>query len=283
MAARRLLVTGGSGYLGRELVRRALAAGWEVTATSLSRRVPGGAEAVRLDVRDPTAVRAVLRGALPHAVVHTAYRQDGADAHAVTADGAAHVAEAARAVGARLVHLSTDLVFDGRRGGYDEDDPPRPALAYGQAKAEAERRVAAFDPDAVLVRTSLLYGGEEPGPAERLAIDAAGGRADVAFYRNERRSPAHVGDLAAALLELAGRPVAGPLHLAGAHDVSRLELARLIAAAHGLDPSRLRSSDAPPGRPLDCSLRSRRAAAVLTSPLRGVRDVLAAARHRAPT
>jgi dTDP-4-dehydrorhamnose reductase len=255
---RRLLVTGGSGYLGRELVGLAREAGWEVVATSFSQ--PGR----RVDVRDEDAVRRLVTEVDPDAVVHTAYRQDGPDARAVTVDGARHVAAAARAAGARLVHLSTDVVFDGRAGRpYREHDPPTPVTAYGAAKADAERDVAEAHPEALLIRTSLIYGGATPSKHEDAARDPS-----ATFYEDEIRCPVQVGDLAAALLELVESDAAGPLHVAGADAVSRADFAELVTGAA------VRRAPAPPDRPLDCSLDSSRARAMIDTRLRGVREVL---------
>jgi dTDP-4-dehydrorhamnose reductase len=271
----RLLVTGAAGYLGSELVLRALARGWEVVSLVLDRPPPGG-EAIRVDVCDESAVAAVLADRRPDAVVHTAYRLDGPDMRSTNVDGAAAVAHATAAVGARLVHLSTDLVFDGSRTApYREQDEPRPLLPYGEAKLEAERLVTAADPGAVLVRTSLLYGGREPGSQERRALDAADGRLDFAFFTDEIRCPAHVADLASAVLELAARrDVTGPLHLAGPDAVSRYEFARLLASAHSRDADAIRGMPSPPGeRPRNVALDSARAGA-LGLAIRGVRDAL---------
>lgn len=255
----RLLVTGGCGYLGRELVRLATVRGFDVRATWWRREPHGGAQWVRADVRDPAAMRKAADGC--HAVIHTAYVQ-GAGAWEVNADGARVVAEAAR--GARLVHLSTDLVFDGRRGRYREDDPPAPVNEYGRSKAEAEARVARVHPEAAIVRTSLLYGGVEPGPQERLAHE------HTRFFVDELRSPVHVVDLANALLELVALDVAGPLHLGGADDVSRFDFAVLL----GADPARLEAAKTTADRPADVTLDSSLAAGVLATRLRGVYDVL---------
>ena len=255
----RLLVTGGVGILGSEVVRRAVGGEWDVTATWHEREPRVEGQWVRLDVTDPAAVGRAAADV--DAVIHTAYRQRQPQGWAVNVHGAENVARAAR--GIRLVYLSSDVIFDGRRGHYREEDEPAPVHAYGASKAEAERRVAAAHPEATIVRTSLLYGGPEPGPQERLA--AGGGT----FFVDEIRSPVQVTDLADALLELLALAWAGPLHLGGADDVSRYELALLL----GADPARIRPGRTTPDRCPDVSLDSSRAAALLRTRLRGVREV----------
>lgn len=267
-----LLVTGGTGYLGGELLRRAPAVG-----TWHARTPTGGGDWVRLDVRDPAAVLREFERLRPATVIHTAYRQDD---RATTLDGAGAVAAAAAAVGARLVHVSSDVIFDGTKPGpYTEDDPPSPITDYGRAKADAERAVRAAHPGALVVRTSLLYGGREPSRHERLACDAAQGRGGMTFFEDELRSPVIVGELAAALLELAARDDEGILHVAGPDMVSRYEFAFLLAQAHGLPGERiLRSRLAGSGlvRPANCALDSSRARALLRTRLRGVLEYAAA-------
>ena len=271
-----LLITGSSGYLGGELARQAP----DATGTYLTTERPG---AVRLDVRDAEEVERLVRELRPAAVIHTAYGEAGdADARAVNVDGSRNVARAAAGVGARLVHVSTDLVFDGALGRpYTEDDEPRPIMEYGRQKLAGEEAVRAELPDALVVRTSLIYGGAEPSRHERLVLDAADGRSSARFFTDELRNPVQVGDLAAALLELARSDATGVLHVAGADDVSRHEFACLVAAAAGRDPDALASglaADHPDPRPLDCRLDSSRARARVKAELRGVREVLAAPR-----
>ncbi|HWI72484.1 MAG TPA: SDR family oxidoreductase [Baekduia sp.] len=273
----KLLVTGASGFLGGALVTRAREAGWDVAGTAHTRPSPGD---VVVDVRDAAAVGEVVRAAAPDAVIHTAYVQNGDAAMAVNADGAAHVATAARAAGARLIHVSSDAIFagDGDRP-LAEDAVPAPVTEYGKTKAAAEPLVIEAHPGALLARTSLLLGGpgHAPSPHELLALAAARGEQDVSFFTDEIRSPVQVGDLAAALVELATMAdVTGPLHLGGADAVSRLELARLVVAAHGLDPAGLRDAPAPPGRPRFCPMDSSLAARLVTTRLRGAREVYAA-------
>lgn len=280
---RRLLITGGTGYLGAELVRLAAAAGWDVTASHLGTEPPAGPGPVhwcRLDVTDAPAVQAVVGQVAPDAVVHTAYLREGPRAAEVIIGGTAAVAAAARAAGARLVTLSTDVVFDGERAGaYTEDDPAMPISAYGSAKLAAEAAALAADPHALVVRTSLLYGGPAPGPHEVAALEAAHGDRDAVFFTDEIRCPTQVGDLAGALLELVGTDATGPLHVAGADAVSRYEFARLVVAAAGLPADRLRAGDsrsAGLARPRNCALDCTRAGRLVTDPPRGVYEVLGA-------
>lgn len=244
----RVFVTGLGGYLGQAI------AALEPDARGIS----GRADA---DVRDAAAVAAALDAAQPDAVIHTAYIQDGPDARSTNVDGSAVVASAAAERSLRLVHLSTDVVFSGHlERPLREDDIPDPITDYGRTKADAEAAVAAEHADAVLVRTSLIYGGATPSRQEQLAREPG-----IKFYEDEIRCPIRAPDLAAACLELARRPeIAGPLHVAGPDAVSRLEFARLFAPdAEG--------ARRPPDRPGDLRLDCSRAYALLDTPIRGVR------------
>jgi dTDP-4-dehydrorhamnose reductase len=265
----RLLVTGGSGYLGGELLRRAP----DAIGTALT----GDAD-VRLDVRDAAAVAAAVETVRPACVIHTAYARSGAAAWETNVAGARNVAAAAAAAGARLVHLSTDVVFGGDAGRpYVEADRPDPVTEYGRSKAAAEAAVREAHPRAALVRTSLIYGGPDPSTHEQAVFDAVDGVTDMAFFTDEIRCPVQVGDLASAVLELALVPFAGPVHVAGPDAVSRHEFATLVAAAAGRDPELvrgMRSAGRPEPRPLDCRLDCELAAVVLSSRPRGVREVL---------
>jgi dTDP-4-dehydrorhamnose reductase len=268
----RLLVTGGSGYLGRELLDQARRRGWSVIGTSLR-----SAGDVRLDVRDAAAVQDAVTAARPDAIVHTAYRQDGEGAWETTVDGTANVARAAAGAGVRLLHLSTDVVFDGLLGRpYREDDPPTPVTGYGRAKARAEQAVSAAGGESLVVRTSLIVAGAQPSRHERIALDVAAGRAQMAFSTDELRCPIAVADLAAALLGLAPGTATGVLHVAGADAVSRHELAMLVAGRRDLAGER--SADRPDPRPLDCRLDCGRAAGLLMQMPRGVREIYGASR-----
>jgi len=258
-----ILITGGAGYLGSEVCRLALERDDDVLATQLHAPAPHG-RAIRLDLRDDEAVHRAFLKHGPDVVVHTAYRQADEFLAGDVVRATRNVALASDRVGARLIHLSTDLVFDGEHGApYAEEAEPRPISTYGQAKLEAEQLVAQLSRDALVVRTSLLYGKAEPGPQERLAS-----REGATFYVDEIRCPTAAGELAAALLELAGLDVRGALHVAAPDAVSRYDLAVLLGAAAP------QAGKTPPGRPRNVALDSSRVASLLSFRLGGIRELL---------
>ena len=230
-----LLVTGAAGFLGSELLRQQPDAFGTFHDT--------------LDVNDGDAVTRSFLKHGPDAVIHTAYRMGDAETNV---RGAHNVAVAAHRIGARLIHLSTDLVFDGEQGApYTEDDEPCPVMEYGRQKLEAEQLVRRAHPEALIVRTSLLLGPPD-GPQEALAR-----RDDVVFHSDEIRSPLPVRELASALLRLVDEQ--GILHVAGAEPLSRAELATRLRG--GPVPSR----PTPPGRARNVALDSSRARTLLHS------------------
>lgn len=223
---------------------------------------------LRLDITDRSAVLTLVSSVRPAVIVNAATRYGD---WAVCADGAAHVALAAAEVGARLVHVSSDALHGGRPAPYLDADPPTPVNPYGAAKAAAETAVAAIDPRAVIVRTSLLI-GDNRSTHIRLALDLISGRRSGALFTDEYRCPIAVQDLAAAIWELADSDYAGPINVAGPEALSRAELGRLVAARHGLDPASVPTQPSAEGglgpRPADVRLDSSLAASILKTRLR---------------
>ena len=181
-------------------------------------------------------------------------------------DGAENVARAAAAVGARLVHLSTDVVFDGRKGEpYVEEDEPCPATEYGRAKAEAELRVRAAHPAALLVRTSLIVGGPGHEPSKH---ELAAREPRARSTRTRSAAPCRWAISRRHCSSWRRPTLAGPLHVAGPDAVSRAELAELVRGRP------VRRVPRRPGRPLDCRLDCSRARA--DAPNRAARGTVGA-------
>jgi dTDP-4-dehydrorhamnose reductase len=275
----RLLITGASGVLGSSLARLALEAGWSVSGTYHTRPLSLPIDWHPFDLADRSAAPALIARLRPEAVVHTAYAQSGALMWAVTADGAARVALGAARVDARLVHLSSDALFDGEAGVYTESSPPSPITPYGAAKAAAETAVAMIAPDAAIVRTSLIVRREPPDRQSRWALDLAEGHTRGCLFTDEYRCPIPVEDLAAAVLELAGSSYAGVINVAGAEALSRHELGCLVAEAHGVPRAAVPAgtlAESGLHRPADLRLDSTLARSVLRTRLRGAREYLRA-------
>jgi dTDP-4-dehydrorhamnose reductase len=283
---RRLLVTGGSGYLGDWVVRLACTE-WDVTATYLSHVVDNpGADWRQLDVREEEAVASLVDEVRPQVVVHTAALNPGQGSgfDAVNATGTRHVACAAAGVGACLIHLSTDVLFDGQKGNYVEGDPPSPITPYGRSKALAEEAVRDSGVEAVIVRTSLIYGWRPTvARAVQWIVDDLRAGKRVRLWTDEVRCPIWVDSLAAAVIELAGSSYTGVLHVAGAQPLSRYEFGVRLLRFHGVDPSPVVPTPSPEDRPhpLDCTLDCSRARALLRTPLPGVDEVLDRERNSA--
>jgi dTDP-4-dehydrorhamnose reductase len=276
-----MLVTGGSGYLGG-WVSRLAATTWEVTATYATHATPEpGVRWRRLDVRDPEAVTTLVDEIQPDTIVHTAAVNPGQgdDFLAVNVTGARTVAAAAASVDAHLIHISTDLVFDGKDGAYTEADPVNPLTAYGSSKARGELEVLASGARATIVRTSLIYGWK-PTVARSLQwmLDTIARGETLRLWSDELRCPIWVESLAAAVVELAGTDPAGFIHVAGAQAISRYEFGVRLLRHHGLDPGSAIATPSPPGtnRPLNCTLDISLARHLLRTPLPGVDEVLAA-------
>lgn len=270
-----VLIIGGSGLLGGELIRQSLAAGDHVAATYLTRPADlDGVRWSRLDLRDRRAVADVITKVEPAVVINAAYQQHD---WASTADGAVHLAIAAAAAGARLVHVSSDAVFSGTAVRYAETAVPDPITPYGAAKAAAETAIRIISPAAVIARTSLII-GDHSSPQERLVHALASGEATGGLFTDDVRCPIHVTDLAAALLELAASDRSGIQHVAGADAVNRHELGVLIARRDGLDPAslptRTRAGSGIAG-PLDVRLDCTATQQRLRTRLRGATEFLA--------
>jgi dTDP-4-dehydrorhamnose reductase len=242
----RVLVTGGHGQLGRELVRRARDTAHQVVAVDRD----------GLDITEPDAAAAYLRAHPVDAVVNCAAynRVDDAESHReetmlVNAQAVRLLAEACRDAGVRLCHLSTDYVFDGERTRpYDESATPHPLSVYGQSKLAGEEQVRALCEDHLVVRTSWLFG--QDGPNFVLAMLRLGReRSELRVVDDQRGGPTWTGHLAPALLRLLEVGAPGTYHLSGAGETTWHEFAAEILAQAGLATRVLPISAAEYGAP----------------------------------
>ncbi|MEP7356270.1 MAG: sugar nucleotide-binding protein [Anaerolineales bacterium] len=283
---KRLLVTGASGYLGRALAAAAGPAGWETYGTYFSHPTPpANGQAFALDLRQPAEVQRLFDQLQPQAVIHTACSNRDVTNLDSIEPAARSLAQACRDHGARLVHVSTDLVFDGEHPPYADSSLPNPILPYGHSKAAAEAAIGDIYPAAAIGRPSLIWALDPLDRQTAWLVDGARLGTKVTLFTDEVRCPVHLPDLVSALLELAQRPdIGGPINLGGAQPLNRWEFGLRLLEALDLPrgPNVVPSTVAESGliRARDLSLRCDRAAHSLAARLRGVDEVLSSAPER---
>jgi len=286
LKAKTILITGGSGYLGRHLCARAVQS-LNVFATihSHADSIKAG-EPVQFDLTSRDAVLNLVQDLTPQAIIHTAAINPGqGDEYAmgqVNIKGSRNVAEAAVAVGARLVHVSTDVVHDGRHAPYADDAPPSPLNAYGRSKAAAEAVVAEIDPQAAIVRTSLIYGLAEMDRGTAGFVERLKKGEPLVLFNDVIRQPVWVENLAEALLELTQLEFGGLLNVVGRQAMTREEFGRRMLGWWQVDAGDLlssgRAADISDTTPLDLRMSVTKAMQLLQMDLLGVDEVLALGR-----
>ncbi len=233
----RILVTGASGLVGG-IVARLAAPKHEVLPF----------DRAGLDVLKGDDVRRRFEEFVPEAVLHcAAYTDvDGAErapekGREINATGARVVAESAREVGALLLYVSTDYVFDGKSAApYREEDPPRPLSIYGKSKLEGERAVAETCPEShVIVRTGWLYG---PGKGfVDWALERLRRSEELPLVEDQTGSPTSARELAGAMLTLVEGGHRGLFHFVNQGEASWLELGKAIAEELSLSAAPIRA------------------------------------------
>lgn len=225
----RVTVFGSSGLLGKALMRE-----WQGDGvTGLSSR--------DLDIRDVGRVAQVVKQTRPDWIVlAAAYTDvDGCEsnrdlAFAVNRDGAINVADAARQQGARLLFLSTDYVFDGKKNSpYGTHHARNPQSVYGKSKAEAEIKLLELLPEVCIARTSWLFGvGGKCFPDTILKLAASRPALDV--VNDQRGSPTYVIDLARTIIQLCRANADGIVHVTNSGDCTWFDFAGEIVHTAGL-------------------------------------------------
>ncbi|MGH3560322.1 MAG: dTDP-4-dehydrorhamnose reductase [Mycobacterium sp.] len=276
----RIVIAGAGGQVGSVLAAQAARAGHEVLALT----------STQWDVTDAAAAERIVQAG--DVVINcAAYTDvDGAEsdqqaAFAVNVTGPQHIAAACARVNARLIHISTDYVFNGDFAGatprpYEPEDETGPLSVYGRTKLAGEEAVLAASPAATVVRTAWIYTGTTGKDFVATMRRLAEGENTVEVVDDQTGSPTYVADLAGALLQVAdGRIDKRVLHAANQGAVSRYEQARAVFAEVGADPARVRpvsseDNPRPAARPPYSALSSRLSAEAGLTPLRGWHDAL---------
>ena len=288
--SKRIFVTGASGFVGGSVLASA-PEDWEIHACS--RTAPGQlAPAIThhpVDLCDVDATAALVSEVEPNAIIHIAAiadidysEQHTEEAVVINTEVTGRLAALAGQQGARFVFCSTDNVFDGEEGYYDEIYPVSPINFYGRTKVAAEVLIHERLRDAAIARVALVIGLPVLGAGNsflaKMEASLRNGE-EIRIPENETRSPIDVVTLGKALLELAGNHYRGVLNLAGSTCLNRYDMACLIARKLGYSTDLVVpvNSNSIPGRarrPNDVSLNNSLAREVLKAPMRELDEAL---------
>uniref|UniRef100_A0A8D0L8D6 Methionine adenosyltransferase 2 subunit beta n=1 Tax=Sphenodon punctatus TaxID=8508 RepID=A0A8D0L8D6_SPHPU len=249
---RRILITGATGLLGRAVYKEFKENNWHAVGCGYSRARP---KFEQVNLLDPAAIRDIIQDFQPHVIVHCAAERrpdvvdsqpDAATQLNVAASG--NLAKEAAAVGAFLIYISTDYVFDGTNPPYKEGDAPNPLNFYGKTKLDGERAVLENNEGAAVLRIPILY-----GEVEKLDESAVTILFDKVQFSNksanmdhwQQRFPTHVKDVARVCRQLTEKrmqdpSIKGTFHWSGNEQMTKYEMACAIADAFNLPSSHLR-------------------------------------------
>lgn len=289
----RILVTGSSGLLGSKLVVAAKGNYETIPTYSTKSLFPNS---IRMDITDKNEVLRIIGKFKPDVVIHAAAETDvdkcevdKERAWKVNAEGTKNVAEACTEVDAKPIYVSTDYVFEGEKGLYDEEDIPKPINHYGITKLEGEKHLAKVEGH-LIVRASVLYGWH---PWKKnfatWVLDSLRQKKQIKIVDDHYNSPTLADNLAELLLDAVEKDPTGLYHTAGRERISRFEFALQIARMFGLDselvkPIRMAElKDWVARRPRDSSLRVEKIQRELKTKLLDVSEGLRLMKERVPS
>lgn len=233
-------VTGASGLLGSNIVKAAENSN-KVVPTHNTR--PLFTNSIKLDVTDREEVFRVIIKLKPDVFVHTAAETnvdkcevEKEKAWKVNSQGTKNIAEACNTIGAKLIYISTDYIFDGDKGFYREDDEAKPVNYYGLTKLKGESFVSEISKDYVIARASVIYGWH-PWKVNfaTWVIESLRHGKQISIVDDHYNSPTLANNLAEALVEIIERDLSGVYHTAGSQRINRHVFAVKIAETFGLD------------------------------------------------
>jgi dTDP-4-dehydrorhamnose reductase len=237
---RRLLVTGASGLLGNKIVELTKN---DYTVIPIHKTKPLHPNSLKLDIADTAEVLNLLGEIKPDMVIHTASETnvdkceiEKEQAWKVNADGTRNIAKACQKVHSKLVYISTDYVFDGEKGLYNEEDKPNPVNYYGLTKLEGEKQVIEYCKNYAILRTSVLYGWHPwKQNFATWIITKLKQQQEITVVEDHYNTPTLADNLAEMSVEVAKKDLRGLYHASGSERISRYEFAKQIAKTYNLN------------------------------------------------
>jgi len=236
------LVTGASGLLGNKTVKLAKK---DYTVTPLHHTKPLHSNSLKLDITDAIEVSNLFSKLKPNVVIHTASETnvdkcetEKEHAWKINVEGTRNIALACSKIGAKLVYISTDYVFDGEKGNYNEEDKPNPINYYGVTKLEGENQVIQHCKNYAILRTSVLYGWHPwKQNFATWIISMLKQNKEITIVKDHYNTPTLADNLAEITIEAVQEDLQGLYHVSGSERISRYEFAQQIAKTFNLDPN----------------------------------------------
>ncbi len=238
------LVIGASGLVGSYLIQTCHQRGWQVTGTYHNFAQPNF---LPLEITDKVAVRSLLQQLQPNVVFLPAFcsnvdycEQHPEETYQINVVGCLNVAQATRDVGAKLVFYSSDYVFNGENGPYQETDQPDPICVYGRQKLEVEQKISELLDDYLICRIAWVYGQEEQGKNFVLrVISTLKNNQIIRVPQDQIGSPTLANDIAEASCRLVEVGAQGLFHTTGIDCMNRYQFALKVAEVFGLQTDTL--------------------------------------------
>lgn len=244
-----ILITGSNGLLGQKIIY-ALRNRPDVKCISTSRgenrmKVKDGYEYASMDITDLNSVESVFQKYKPDVVINTAAmtnvdacESNRDEAWLLNVQSVEHIILASKKHGSHLIHLSTDFVFDGRKGPYIETDEPNPLSFYAHTKYEGEKLIHTSGIPAAILRTIIIYGAVDDNSRSNVVlwvINSLKNKKPITVINDQFRSPTLAEDLADACISAALKQAVGIYHVSGREVMNILDIAKIVADYFELD------------------------------------------------
>lgn len=233
-------ITGGSGLLGQRLATVAN----DSDELTLVHNSNPGENTVKCDITDESNVRDCVIRENPDVIIHCAAMtnvdlcEDEVDkAYLINGDGTGFLAKAAEEVGAKIIYVSTDFVFDGSRGYYKEEDAVNPLGVYAKSKYDGEVQLQKYSSNWAVARVSVLYGWHQRANFTTWVIDELRKKHEINIVVDQVNSPTLADNAGEAIFEIARRDKNGVFHTAGNDAINRFDFTLKVADAFDLDDS----------------------------------------------